>query len=154
MLLINTPDAERVLGENNNAMLVHHVMNEGLQTGYATEADKEKYLAVWNDGKTITGGLAYYRAARIGPPMKPGDPWIVKKHFATDLPTLQVKVPTLLLWGMQDPYLLAGNLSGLSAYVPDMQVKLFPDSGHWVNRAKAAEVNTVIREFISAPPKR
>lgn len=154
MLLFNTPDAEKVLEEGNYASLVYHVLSEGLKTGYTTEDEQKKYLSIWNDGRTITGGLAYYRAARIGPPMKPGDPWILKKHFAADLPTLQVKVPTLLIWGMQDPYLLAGNLSGLGAYVSDMQVKLFPDTGHWVNRAKAAEVNAAIREFVSPPASR
>jgi len=154
MLLFNTPDAEKVLADQDYAGLTWHVLSDGLTKGYASEDDKARYLALWKDGRTITGGLAYYRAARIGPPPAPGDAWSVRKHFAADFPTMTVKVPTLLIWGMQDMYLLAGNLSGLAQYVPDMQVKLFPDAPHWINRAKAAEVNTAIREFIAAPAKR
>jgi pimeloyl-ACP methyl ester carboxylesterase len=154
MLLFNTPDAEKVLADQDYAGLAWHVLSDGLAKGYVSEEEKAKYLAVWNDGRTITGGLAYYRAARIGPPPTPGDAWVVRKHFASDFPTMTVKVPTLLIWGMQDMYLLAGNLSGLARYVPDMQVKLFPDAPHWINRAKATEVNTAIREFIAAPAKR
>jgi pimeloyl-ACP methyl ester carboxylesterase len=154
MLLFNTPDAEKVLADQEYAGLTWHVLSDGLTKGYVSEDDKTKYLALWNDGRTITGGLAYYRAARIGPPPTPGDAWSVRKHFATDFPTMTVKVPTLLIWGMQDLYLLAGNLSGLAQYVPDMQVRLFPDAPHWINRAKAKEVNDAIREFIAAPAKR
>jgi pimeloyl-ACP methyl ester carboxylesterase len=154
MLLFNTPDAEKVLADQDYAGLAWHVLSDGLAKGYVSEEEKAKYLAVWNDGRTITGGLAYYRAARIGPPPTPGDAWVVRKHFASDFPTMTVKVPTLLIWGMQDMYLLAGNLSGLARYVPDMQVKLVPDAPHWINRAKATEVNTAIREFIAAPAKR
>ena len=154
MLLFHTPDAEKVLADQDYAGLVYHVLSDGLAKGYVSEDDKAKYLALWNDCRTITGGLTYYRAARIGPPPSPGDAWNLRKHFAADLPTLIVKVPTLVIWGMQDQYLLAGNLSGLAQYVPDLQVKLLPDAPHWVNRAKAKEVNAAIREFIEAPAKR
>jgi epoxide hydrolase 4 len=154
MLLFNTADAEKVLADQGYAALVYHVLSDGLKNGYTTEDEKLKYLSLWQDGKSITGGLAYYRAARLGPPPKPGDPWNVRKHLASDLPTFQVKVPTLVIWGMQDPYLLAGNLSGLARYVPDMQVKLFPDAPHWINRARSNEVNAALRDFLAVPEKR
>lgn len=153
MLMCNTPDAEKVLSDQDYAALRFHVLSEGLRQGYLTAEDEAKYLALWADGKTLTGGLNYYRAARIGPPPTPGDYWTVRKHFAADLPTLNVKVPTLLIWGMTDIYLLAGNLSGLGKYVPDMTVKLFSDASHWVNRSKAQEVNVALREFLARPAR-
>ena len=57
-------------------------------------------------------------------------------------------MPTLVIWGMSDPYLLTGNLSGLQKFVPNLTVKLLPDVGHWVNHAKPKEVNSLIREFL------
>jgi epoxide hydrolase 4 len=150
MLLFNTPDAEKVLMDKNYEGLIYHVLSDGLQKGYVTEADKEIYLKVWGDQHTLTGGLNYYRACRVGPPPKPGDEWSVQKHCAPDLKSYVVTVPTLVIWGIQDPYLQLGNLSGLSRYVPDMKTKLFPDAGHWVNRTKAKEVNQAIREFLGA----
>ena len=133
-------------------MLVYHVLSEGRAQGYETDEDRQKYLELWHDGGTLTAGLNYYRASRLEPAPNPGDEWSPAKHYAADLHGYEVKVPTLLLWGLQDKYLLAGNLSGLRRYVPDMTVKLFSDASHWLNRAKPAEVNQYIRRFISGVP--
>jgi pimeloyl-ACP methyl ester carboxylesterase len=149
MLMFNTPQAEAWLAENDYAGLTHYVLGEGLQKGYVTEEDKARYLEVWRDGRSITGGLNYYRAARIGPAPKPGDYWSARKHMAPDLKSWQVNVPTLVIWGLMDPFLPAGNLSGLEKYVPRMSTKLFPEDGHWINRAKPKEVNEAIREFLA-----
>jgi pimeloyl-ACP methyl ester carboxylesterase len=149
MLMFNTPQAEAWLAEKDYAQLTYLVLGEGLDKGYVTEEDKAEYLALWRDGGSITGGLNYYRAARIGPAPKPGEYWSARKHFAPDIKLWEVRVPTLVIWGVMDPFLPAGNLSGLNKYVPNLTVKLFPTDGHWLNRAKAQEVNTAIREFIA-----
>ncbi len=152
MLLFNSADAERVIGDQDFGMLVEHVLGDGLAKGYVSEEDRKRYLDVWRDGGTVTAGLNYYRAARLGPPPSPGDYWIPEKHYVPKLGGYRVKVPTLLLWGVQDRYLLPGVISGLSRYVPDMKVKLYPDAGHWLNRTKAFEVNRDIRRFLSGTP--
>jgi epoxide hydrolase 4 len=149
MLMFNTPKAEAWLAENDYAGLTYYVLGDGLQKGYVTEDDKARYLELWRDGHSITGGLNYYRAARIGPAPKPGDYWSARKHMAPDLKSWQVDVPTLVIWGLMDPFLPAGNLSGLGKYVPQMSTKFFPDDGHWINRAKPKEVNEAIRDFLS-----
>jgi pimeloyl-ACP methyl ester carboxylesterase len=59
-----------------------------------------------------------------------------------------VTAPTLVLWGLKDKGLLAGNLSGLKKFVPNLTVELFTDVGHWIAQAKAKEVNARIRDFL------
>lgn len=152
MALFNTPDAEKVLAKDNFNRLVTGVLGDGIQKGYVTEAEKAEYLKVWGDGHSITGGLNYYRAGRVAPPSKSGEEWSVFKHYSPGVSSYEIRVPTLVVWGLQDPFLLGGNLSGLGRYVPDVRFKFFPDTGHWVNRAKSTEVNAAIRQFLTGQP--
>jgi pimeloyl-ACP methyl ester carboxylesterase len=59
-----------------------------------------------------------------------------------------VKVPTLVIWGDKDKWLLRGNLEGLEKYVPNLTIKRIPDGSHWAIHEKPGLVNSYIREFI------
>ena len=63
-------------------------------------------------------------------------------------PSLAVRVPTLVIWGMQDPYLLPGLLDGLDDHVPDLTILRVPDAGHWVVEEQPELVSQAIRRFI------
>jgi pimeloyl-ACP methyl ester carboxylesterase len=90
------------LADKDFASPIYHVLSDGLKKGYVTEEDKQKYLRVWGDGHTLTGGLNYYRASRLERAPKPGEDWSVHSHMASDLESFNVKVPTLVIWGLQD----------------------------------------------------
>jgi epoxide hydrolase 4 len=62
--------------------------------------------------------------------------------------SLRVDVPTLVLWGMQDPALLPGQLDGLDDYAPNAVIVRIADGGHYPMRSHPALVNRAIREFI------
>jgi pimeloyl-ACP methyl ester carboxylesterase len=146
MLIFRSPQAEQTLSANNYAVLVRAVMGEGLQTGVFNEEDKKAYIEAWSQPGALTGGLNYYRAARIGPPTE-GDK--EGTSFATSFPSLNVKVPTLVIWGEKDVALLAGNLNGLDKYVSNLTIKRIPEGTHWVIHEKPELVNGYIREFIA-----
>lgn len=146
MLMFRAPQAEQTLSANNYAMLVQVVLGEGLKNGVFTEEDKKAYIEAWSQPGALTGGLNYYRAARVGPPS--GEPEKNGEGFATGLPSLDVKVPTLVVWGEKDTALLTGNLEGLDKFVPNLTIKRIPDGTHWVIHEKPALVNGYIREFI------
>jgi pimeloyl-ACP methyl ester carboxylesterase len=57
-------------------------------------------------------------------------------------------VPTLVIWGEKDKWLLVGNLEGLERYVPNLTIKRIPDGSHWVIHEKPTLVNSYIREFV------
>src|SRR5262249_18816038 len=147
MLMFRSPQAEATLSANNYAVLVQVVLGEGLKSGAFTEQDKQAYLAAWAQPGALTGGLNYYRAARVGPPSGPDDK--STGNFAgTDPAALAVKVPTLVIWGERDTALLTGNLEGLDRFVSNLTIKRIPEGTHWVVHEKPALVNEYIREFI------
>src|SRR4029077_12219447 len=96
----------------------------------------------------LTGGLNYYRAAQVGPPTEAGKP---SANFAAALPSLEVKVPTLVIWGEKDTALLTGNLEGLDKFVPALTIKRIPDGTHWAIHEQRALLNGELRAFLNAP---
>jgi pimeloyl-ACP methyl ester carboxylesterase len=146
MVMFRSAQAEQVLSANNYSALVQAVLGEGLKTDVFTEADKQAYIEAWSQPGALTGGLNYYRAARVGPPAgddKQGT------NFAAGLSSLEVKVPTLVIWGEKDTALLTGNLEGLDKFVPSLTIKRIPDGTHWFIHEQPALINEYIREFIS-----
>jgi len=145
MLMFRSAQAEQILSANNYATLVQVVLGDGLKTGVFTDADKQAYIEAWSQPGALTGGLNYYRAARVGPP--DGDDKQVT-NFAAALSSLEVKVPTLVIWGEKDTALLTGNLEGLDKFVPHLTIKRIADGSHWVIHEQPALINGYIREFI------
>lgn len=146
MTMFRSPQAEQILSANNYATLVQIVLGEGLKQGYFTEEDRKAYIEAWSQPGALTGGLNYYRAARVGPPAGEDDK--EPRSFATDISSFNVKVPTLVIWGEKDVALLTGNLEGLDKFVPDLTIKRIPDGSHWVVHEKPALINQYIHEFI------
>jgi epoxide hydrolase 4 len=149
MLMFRSPQAEQILSANNYAALVQAVLGEGLKQGHFTEEDKKAYIEAWSQPGALTGGLNYYRAARVGPPAGGSQ---AKGDMASGmtLPSLDVKVPTLVIWGEKDTALLTGNLEGLDKFVPKLTIKRIPEGTHWVIHEKPALINSYIREFIAS----
>lgn len=147
MLFFRTPQAELALSANHYAALVDAVMGEGLKQGYFSEDDRKAYIEAWSQPGALTGGLNYYRAARAGPPAAGEAP--ASGDFARDLPSLVVRVPTLVIWGEKDAFLLTGNLDGLDTFVPNLTLRRLADGSHWVIHEKPQLVNTLIRDFLS-----
>jgi pimeloyl-ACP methyl ester carboxylesterase len=65
--------------------------------------------------------------------------------------SLRVTVPTLVIWGMRDPYLLPQQLDGLDAYTSDLTVVRIEDAGHYPMRSHPELVNEAIRAFSQRP---
>ncbi len=143
ILVHRSPEAERILAKNNYALLVGSLMEDGMKQGYFSEEDRKAYLEAWSQPGALTGGLNYYRAASLGPFTGEGD-----ESLSADPSLFAVRVPTLVIWGEKDRWLLAGNLEGLEKYVPNLTIKRIPDGSHWVIHERPALVNSYIREFI------
>ena len=144
MLVFRSPMAEDLLSANSYSMLERAVMSEGLSKGYFTEADRKAYIEAWSIPGALTGSLNYYRAARLGPPSGDGQP-----QPPPDLAAITVRVNTLVIWGEQDTALLPGNLEGLEKVVPKLRIERIPEGTHWVVHERPADVNKLIRGFLS-----
>jgi pimeloyl-ACP methyl ester carboxylesterase len=148
MRMFCTPQAEEILSRNNYQALTDIVLTHGLQRGYFNEEDKRAYLDAWSQPGALTGGLNYYRAARLLPP-PPGTP-LPQTPLTLDTGPLTVRVPTLVIWGERDTALLPANLDGLEEFVPQLTVRRIADANHWVVHQRPDLVNGYIREFLAA----
>jgi len=148
MLMFQRPgEAEKTLSANNYAFLVEAVLSEGLKQGHFTEDDRRAYLEAWSQPGALTGGLNYYRAAHLGPAAGVGGGGT--GNYVPGLSSLTVRVPTLVIWGERDPYLLTGNLEGLERFVPNLTIRRIPHGSHWVVHEYRTLVNAYIRDFIA-----
>ncbi|HUS17967.1 MAG TPA: alpha/beta hydrolase [Chloroflexia bacterium] len=131
------PGAEALLGAGDYAALAGALFAGAARAEAFSPADHDAYRAAWAQPGALTGMLNYYRASALGPP--PGSP----------APDLTVRAPTLVLWGEQDRALLTGNLDGLEAFVPDLQVQRIPAGTHWVVHEEGPQITAAIRAFIT-----
>jgi pimeloyl-ACP methyl ester carboxylesterase len=104
----------------------------------------------------------YYRADPIKVPSSVSDathaemPDLAARFFADvaeppAVTSLRVNVPTLVLWGMQDPVCLPGQLDNLQDYAPDAIVIRIGDAGHRPMQSHPVLVNRAIRDFLQRP---
>jgi epoxide hydrolase 4 len=138
------PLAEELLGSNGLAAMEGLSLHRGLEQGYLDESDRRRYHAAWSKPGALTGGLNYYRAAQMGEQVQFGQP----PEAQARMRSMRVEVPTLVIWGADDKYLLPGLTEGLEQWVPDVRVEILPGTGHWVPQERAAEVNSLIRGFL------
>lgn len=150
MLLFRSSVAESMLSANNYQALVDAVMGDLLKSGAFSEADKQAYQQAWSQPGALTGGLNYYRANHVGPPVPVGMEGAIGSSDAAALRvgSMKVNVPTLVIWGEKDIALTTKNLDGLGEFVPDLTVKRIAEGSHWVIHERPDQVNGYIREFI------
>ena len=143
ILVHRTSEAEEILSRDHYAVLVSSLLKGGIREGYFTEEDRKAYIEAWSQPGALTGGLNYYRAAHLGSFTGESD-----DSLSAGPSLFMVNVPTLVIWGEKDRWLLTGNLEGLEKYVPNLTIKRIPDGSHWVIHEKPGLVNSYIREFI------
>jgi pimeloyl-ACP methyl ester carboxylesterase len=139
------PDAETLLAEDDFRRLWAFFTNMGADTGphaWLSAAEKDKYRAVWNQG--LTGALNYYRASPLRPPSA-DDP--AAQAITLPAEMLQVNVPTLVIWGMQDIALPPGLIEGLEAYVPNLTLHEIDEGTHWLVHEQGMRVAGLIQEW-------
>ncbi len=80
-----------------------------------TEYDKQKYLKAWSEPGAIEGGVNYYRA-----------------NLNFKAWTGKIKVPTIVIHGMDDVAVLPSVLDGLDEYVKNLKIVKVEKASHWV----------------------
>lgn len=146
MLMLRSPEAEAQLGADGFALLRERFLGPRLWREIFTDEDRRAYLEAWSQPGALTGGLNYYRAARVGPPG--GEEGPAPASPGIEASRLVVHVPALVIWGEQDRALLTGNLDGLDRAVVRLTIQRIADGSHWVIHEKPDQVNVLIRKFI------
>lgn len=102
--------------------------------GTFSAEDLARYRQAWSKPGAITAMVNWYRALLRDMP----DPRSVE---------VRVKVPTRILWGAKDAFLLHEMAAESLAYCHSGELFEFPDATHWVQHEEAERVNELLIEF-------
>jgi len=120
---------ERVVRAGNWRFLTS-AMPDGL-----SEEELDRYRKAWDQPGAMTGMINWYRAS-LRRSRKPTEDY-------------RIQVPTLVLWGRQDPH-LSYEMAPLSvALCDDGHLVTFDDATHWVLHDKPGEVSQLLVEHFS-----
>ena len=148
-----------ILNAPHPAIFLREVRHSAAQI-QASQYEREYYSAV----APYPSWYNYYRADPIQVPASIAEaaqmetPDLAARFFAgvAEPPattSLRVDVPTLVLWGMQDPVCLPGQLDRLHDYAPDATLVRIEDAGHRPMQSHPALVNRAIRDFLRRAPR-
>jgi pimeloyl-ACP methyl ester carboxylesterase len=145
------PDAEALLAEGDFRRLWEFFSSMGAVDGphaWLTDAVKAQYREIWRAG--LTGPLNYYRASPLRPP-RPGPPHHDPAAAAVAIPQdkLQVNVPTMVVWAMDDTALPPALLDGLEDFVPQMELHRVEGATHWIVHEQPERVIGYLQGFLS-----
>jgi pimeloyl-ACP methyl ester carboxylesterase len=110
------------------------------------EDEKRQYIADWSQSGAFNAMLNWYRGSRIVVPPSgvtvPLPDWLLRVFP-------KVKIPTLVVWGMQDKALLPIQLDGLDALIDDLAIRRLPTAGHFAPWEAGNEVAAVLQPFLA-----
>jgi len=109
---------------------------------WLTQADLDYYVNEFTEAG-FRGGINYYRNFHRN--------W----EITPQLSGVQVKQPVLFIAGDKDVVIRGATAEGLTTSmtktVADLRgVKLFPNTGHWVQQERPAETNAAVIEFLQS----
>ena len=141
------PDAEALLAEDDFRRLFGFFNTAaGTPPEWLTDEVRAQYRALWRQG--LTGACNYYRASPLRPPHE-GDAGAAAIQLPPSM--LEIHVPTLVLWGLDDPALLPGLLEGLGDWVTPLQVQPLPGASHWVVHEQPQVITQALAAFLQQP---
>jgi pimeloyl-ACP methyl ester carboxylesterase len=110
-----------------------------------SEEEKAAYLADWSAPGALTAMLNWYRASEILVPTIGAE---VELPAWTYAPFPHLKMPTLVIWGLNDKALLPVQLDGLDAVIDDLRIAATPDAGHFIPWEYPEFVVSAIGDFM------
>lgn len=129
--------AERAVQAFDFAALRKMVFGTSVKAENFSAELRAAYRTAWRQPGAITGGLNYYRNVKA-----------LKRLLERDRPW-RINVPTLVLWGDQDPALLRGNLVGLDELVAQLTVRRHASATHWIVHEEPEWLHANIRAFLA-----
>ncbi len=110
-----------------------------------TDADLDRYAEAFAKPGALTAMLAYYRAMgrRI---------LAAARHAGATSDRRAVSVPTLVIWGRNDP-VLGLDTADPGDFVPDRRVVVVDDASHFVHADAPERVNELLIDFLATRPR-
>jgi len=117
-----------------------------VDTSRISDEERRQYIADWSQPGAFNAMLNWYRGSKVIVP-PPGETVPLPDFLLRAFP--KVKVPTLVIWGLQDKALLPLQLDGLEELVDDLAIERLPESGHFAPWQAGEEVAAALRPFLA-----
>jgi pimeloyl-ACP methyl ester carboxylesterase len=98
--------------------------------------DLERYREAWNKPGAMRSMLNWYRAYAQVPPTLPDN--------------VRLKMPTLMIWGMQDIALSSKMAAPSIALCDNGKLVTLPDATHWVQHDASDQVTALLLDFLKS----
>lgn len=141
--------ADRELAADGFAKLFAMLERFGPQP-WLTPQKRAAYLEAWSQPGALPAMLNWYRASPMLVPAV-GEAIDSAAVPRLDPVKLRVRMPHLVIWGMDDRALLPVSRAGIESLCDDVRIREIAGADHWVVHQKPAEVIGHIREFVTAP---
>jgi epoxide hydrolase 4 len=130
---------EYLLLRNHASAIGRLIREAALQKEAFPDEEITKYQRAMSQPGAMTAAINYYRQ--------------VFRRLPTSYTggSYEVNVPTLLIWGEHDIALGIELTTGLERWVKRLEIRLIPDSGHWVQQEQPLKVNQYILDFLGEP---
>lgn len=148
MHYLRDPRAEERLSANRFEKLMGMLTRFGPQP-WLTPERREAYLEAWSPPGALTSMLNWYRASPLVVP-KPGEAVDRETVMKLDPARFRVRMPHLVIWGMDDRALLPVARATLPDYCDDLTVHEIAGADHWVVHQRTDQVIASIRKFLGA----
>jgi len=125
---------EAMLSARNFQMGVRALLRSS-RPGSFSEDDLAQYRAAWSQPGALTAMIHWYRAA-----------FRVRVKF----PNHTVRVPTRILWGERDQFLLAEMARESLRYCTKAELYTFADATHWLQHEEPTRVSQLLVEFFQS----
>ena len=99
-----------------------------------TGAEPAMVVDAWRQPGALTAMINWYRALLRAPSPLPESP--------------RIRVPTLLIWGSRDPYLVRALAQPSIDLCDNGRLIYFEQAGHWLHHEEASGINPLIGEFL------
>jgi pimeloyl-ACP methyl ester carboxylesterase len=140
--------AEERLSANGFEKLLGMIARFGPQPWF-TPQTQARYVEAWSPPGALTGMLNWYRASPLVVP-RPGEAVDPAKVPKFDAAVLRVRMPHLVIWGMDDRALLPVSRASLADYCDNLTVREIAGADHWVVHQRTGDVIDLIRGFLDA----
>ena len=115
-----------------NFRIVSRSLLRSSRPGTFSTEDLAQYRAAWSQPGALTGMINWYRAL-----------FRARVKFSDNI----VRVPTRILWGERDAFLLAEMARESLRYCTNAELFTFANATHWLQHEEAARVSELLIDF-------
>lgn len=122
------PGFDRIVEDNGFDWFYQTAFGRHVDVSKIDCAERQRYIDDWSRPGAFNAMLNWYRASKVVVP-PPDESFPLPAWLSSPFP--KVKMPTLVLWGMEDKALLPAQLDGLDELIDQLTILRLPGVGHF-----------------------